>query len=189
MSLVKCPYCQQEIENDSFYCDQCGEALNTCPSGHGFKKGKICNECGSKLVAASASDSSKTMTTSTHNTTPQQVAVSSQNSPVAEKTIRPGINPVEPRTLVNSALNARLDLKDGGVIGRHAGEYTHVFGSHRQVSRTHARLQKNGTQWMIVDLDSTYGTFLNGNKLDPNTPVGFKIGDTISFDDLIFTVE
>jgi predicted RNA-binding Zn-ribbon protein involved in translation (DUF1610 family) len=189
MSIVKCPSCQQEIENDSFYCDQCGETLNICPSGHGFKKGKICNECGTTLIAASNSDSSKTMTASTFDTTPHQVTVSSPNSTDAEKTIRPGSAPVEPRTLVNSALGACLDLKDGGTIGRRTGEYTHVFGNQNYVSGTHARLQKSGNQWMIVDLASTNGTFLNGIQLAPNTPTVFRIGDTISFYDLHFNVE
>lgn len=36
----------------------------------------------------------------------------------------------------------------------------------RKVSRNHARLEKEGEGWVIVDLSSTNGTYVNGNKVD-----------------------
>ncbi len=209
MELVKCPFCGKEIENDSFYCDQCGEELKLCPSGHGLKKGKICNDCGTKLVEAKNAGNNNTpqidtatkaapVSTDTQagtTDTGAQPTNIGQQAPVAvpqpdavEKTIRPNAAPAEPKYLVSSTLNARLELINGALIGRKAGDYTQVFGSQGYVSGTHARLQKNAS-WEIVDLDSSNGTFLNGQKLAANQPAAFKVGDTIAFYDLKFIVE
>lgn len=161
--MVKCPFCDKEIESDSFYCDQCGQELKICSHGHGFKKGKICTECGTPLTEA---------------------------KDIASPDVNPDIQPIEPTFLVNTALNTRLHLSDGAVIGRRVGDYLHVFGSQGYVSGTHARLQRNGLGgWEIIDLDSTNGTFLNGVRLSPQQATPFKVGDTIAFYDLKFIVE
>jgi FOG: FHA domain len=209
MDLVKCPFCGKEIENDSFYCDQCGEELKICPRGHGFRKGKVCGECGVGLIEAknasngqAAPAEPKPATTQSSSPQPQptepQVSVQQpvsvqQSPPISQadspaKTVRPEVV-AEPKFLVSNALNARLDLKDGAIIGRRAGDYTHVFGNQGYVSGSHARLQKNMSgAWEIVDLDSSNGTFLNGQKLVANQPVAIKIGDTVAFYDLTFIV-
>ena len=209
MDLVKCPFCGIEIENDSFYCDQCGEELRICPSGHGFKKGKICNECGTKLVEAKSSAGNQTQADTKPQATtasapqattasvpqatiagqPPVADVPAQQPEAAEKTVRPTAAPIEPKCLVSSALNATLDLKDGAIIGRKAGDFVGVFANQGYISGTHARLQKNASGvWEVVDLDSSNGTFLNGQKLAANQPAAFKIGDTIAFYDVKFTV-
>lgn len=46
-------------------------------------------------------------------------------------------------------------------------------------SSHHARLVKYADQWMIQDLDSTNGTFHDGQKVSPNSPVAVKIGAPI----------
>lgn len=175
MELLECPFCDKEIESDSFYCDQCGQELRICSNGHGFKKGKICTECGKPLTAAKDTVSSA----QTQNNPLQQPAdshVSPQNK--------------NPEFLVNNTLNTRLQLLDGAVIGRRAGNYVHVFGSQHYVSGTHARLQRSSMgAWEIIDLDSTNGTFLNDVRLVPQRPTPFKTGDTIAFYDLKFIVE
>ncbi|GHT52769.1 hypothetical protein AGMMS49982_13870 [Bacteroidia bacterium] len=198
MELVKCPFCGKEIENDSFYCDQCGELLKVCPT-HGFKKGKICSDCGTKLVDATDADitvapSVTQQPVTQQPVTPPQSTIGgvppdfSQDA-AAEKTVRPTVA-AEPKQLVSQQLNARLELTNQAIIGRKAGNFTAVFGSQNYVSGTHARLQQSAAgTWEIVDLDSSNGTFLNGNKLVPNQPAAFKIGDVIAFYDLKFVVE
>ena len=115
-------------------------------------------------------------------------------SPVSsepEKTMRPGVSAVPlPVRLVCSAAGIRLGLGNGAVIGRRKGDYVSAFASQGYVSGTHACLQKNASgQWEIVDLDSTNGTFVNGNRLSPNVPVVFNIGDVIRIANLDFKVE
>ena len=205
MDLVKCPFCGKEIENDSFYCDQCGEEMKLCPT-HGFKKGKVCSDCGTKLVEAKNASTGQaqpvaaqvpppTIQNSNLQSPPQSTFAGQPSQPASqpspEATVRPGATaPAVPKYLVSNAINARLDLRNGAIIGRRAGDYIHVFGNQGYVSGTHARIQQNAAgTWEIVDLDSTNGTFLNGQKLFANQPATFKTGDTIAFYDLKFVVE
>ncbi len=57
-------------------------------------------------------------------------------------------------------------------------------GDEAGVSRRHARLIHEGGKWFIVDLDSTNGTYLNGNELTPKTRYELHDGDRISLGDL-----
>ena len=135
--LVSCPFCDKEIENDSYFCDQCGEKLKLCPKGHGFKKGKICSQCGRTLVEA-------------HTFI--------KESPV--------------RDVVKS------------------GDYIDTFCSLGYVSGTHAKLQKNSSgNWVIIDLNTTNGTFVNGKQIAPDNPVVINVGDEIALYDTKFIVE
>lgn len=50
--MIKCPYCKNEIPDDSRYCDQCGKAVMYCPECGVPKKGTECAACGETLVSA-----------------------------------------------------------------------------------------------------------------------------------------
>lgn len=196
--LAKCPHCNKEIESDSFYCDQCGEALKLCKNGHGFKKGKICSHCGNPLVEASKAsmESQKEKTienlnrenlteriSEKHNTEPSQ-------SNTSEKTIRNAKAKSEAEFFVGKNINAKLKLIDGAIVGRRTGDYISTFSSQGYVSGTHAKFQRNSNgKWEIVDLNSTNGTFVNGVHISPETPVVISIGDEISFYDTTFIIE
>lgn len=52
--MQTCPKCKLLIENDSWFCDQCGTELMVCPSCRTIKRGMTCNQCGTKLVTAKA---------------------------------------------------------------------------------------------------------------------------------------
>ncbi len=54
------------------------------------------------------------------------------------------------------------------------------------VSRHHAVLIKEGTQWLIDDLSSLNGTFINEVAVTPGKPVLLKDGDTIRCSHLSF---
>lgn len=45
-NLTTCPFCGADIEDDSLYCDQCGNELYACPSCGNLCKGKFCPKCG-----------------------------------------------------------------------------------------------------------------------------------------------
>lgn len=206
-TLVNCPKCRVEIESDSYYCDQCGVELYICPQCHVFGKGKRCTQCGQPLISAANQVVSPVRpSTSSVNSSASPVSPASSKAvapehsgpvPVSlvssepEETMRPGVSAVPlPVRLVCSAAGIRLGLGNGAVIGRRKGDYVSAFASQGYVSGTHARLQKNASgQWEIVDLDSTNGTFVNGNRLSPNVPVVFNIGDVIRIANLDFKVE
>ncbi|MBS1119556.1 MAG: protein serine phosphatase with GAF(s) sensor(s) [Deltaproteobacteria bacterium] len=70
----------------------------------------------------------------------------------------------------------RYKLADGEyVIGRRSD--CQIFVPDMRVSRQHARLWKNGEGWMLEDLGSNNGTFINGVRLQQST--GLKNDDEI----------
>jgi pSer/pThr/pTyr-binding forkhead associated (FHA) protein len=49
---------------------------------------------------------------------------------------------------------------------------------HHMLSRRHCRVIWTGTRWLLEDLGSTHGTFVNGDRLNGNV-VALVPGDTI----------
>ena len=54
------------------------------------------------------------------------------------------------------------------------------------ISRRHAKISLNGTKFFIVDIGtpntgSTYGTFINGDRILPHQPCELKDNDKITF--------
>lgn len=54
-----------------------------------------------------------------------------------------------------------------------------VISFNKMVSRFHCKVTNNGQQYMISDLQSANGTFVNGVRLQPNIPSPVKNGDVI----------
>lgn len=154
-------YCSQGHENPdgSMFCDQCGEALN-----------------GGAVAAP-------------------PVSVVDDYAPTEEATI-PGAGPVS----APAGIGARLVIKEDGaefplegksefLVGREDPvsniypdiDLTPHKGEEYGVSRMHAKLYAQGSQYMIEDLNSTNATYLNRQKLAPKTPTPIKDGDEVRF--------
>ncbi len=77
----------------------------------------------------------------------------------------------------------------GVVVGRHPSSSTVVFDE-ASISRSHARFYASDDEVFVEDLDSTNGTMVEGEKLEPNTP--HKIADgqkvTLGRHEFIFRV-
>jgi pSer/pThr/pTyr-binding forkhead associated (FHA) protein len=52
----------------------------------------------------------------------------------------------------------------------------------RRVSREHARVQRDGPRTVLIDLESTNGTFLNGERV--LAPTELRDGDTVAIGDV-----
>ena len=48
--MIICPICKEEIEDDSHFCDQCGEALLYCSKCGRVGVGRRCTYCGGMMV-------------------------------------------------------------------------------------------------------------------------------------------
>ncbi len=77
---------------------------------------------------------------------------------------------------------------DAVIIGR-AGKYTGIVpdislaqlgGWERGVSRLHAVIRRSGDNLFLIDLESTNGTFINGERITAGTLQQLRDGDTIS---------
>jgi hypothetical protein len=60
-------------------------------------------------------------------------------------------------------------------------DLTPYGGESGGVSRRHAVLQFEQEQWLVVDLDSTNATRVNGQRVTPHTPTPVRDGDTLRF--------
>jgi pSer/pThr/pTyr-binding forkhead associated (FHA) protein len=54
-------------------------------------------------------------------------------------------------------------------------------GLEHGVSRRHARIYTRDGTCFVEDLDSTNGTFLNGERITPYLPYAFHDGDSLTF--------
>ena len=64
-------------------------------------------------------------------------------------------------------------------IGREAG--SDVYINDVEVSRQHARLVSQFGDYNLEDLDSTNGTFVNGQRISAERPLEIRTGDDIMF--------
>jgi len=70
-------------------------------------------------------------------------------------------------------------------IGR--GDYNDIVLPDESVSTTHAKLQRREGVWVLVDLDSTNGTFIDGDPLKGEAPLA--PGATVRFGDVTTVFE
>ena len=74
--------------------------------------------------------------------------------------------------------------KDNIHFGKHPGNDICTSGYSMRVSRNHAAMNWDGEKWVISDLNSLYGTYVNGQRVDGNTALGVKSGDIIRIGDI-----
>jgi hypothetical protein len=83
----------------------------------------------------------------------------------------------------------KIELEDGELftIGRYdatVGRQQSNFEFERKtkaISRRHAAIKKQSESYSLIDLSSSAGTYLDGQKLPPNTPLELKNGARVSF--------
>lgn len=196
--MAICPKCNKQIDDDSYFCEHCGTKLYACPKCHiiGKGEGKRCGRCGSLLVEASSIGADTTPAPSTiPNVSPSQPANTNGNvkgngnfngnvnvngnagAPVV-------VDDIEdlgyiPGFLYCAAMNTRIKLFDGALIGRTQGEYASQLGTFNYISGRHAVLQMTPNGWTITDVGSTNGTKVNGIRATPNVPMPFRMGDIV----------
>lgn len=74
----------------------------------------------------------------------------------------------------------RFPLQGGGMgLGRDPARCVVVYPSGTPgVSAMHCQLINQGGSWAVMDMGSTYGTFVNGRKLQPSMPCPLRPGDS-----------
>ncbi len=70
------------------------------------------------------------------------------------------------------------------VFGRNVNSCNVLFSDDTKgISRMHCKVEVNGDAITITDLGSSYGTFVNGSKLQPYAPRKLNAGDTFYLGD------
>ncbi|MBQ8957072.1 MAG: FHA domain-containing protein [Bacteroidales bacterium] len=138
-------------------------------------RGRECPVCGSDLVPGR-----KYL-----NGNPPQPQSAEAPQPVHPARLAPQATatatPSEPTKMVGNGWT--LPLREGQ-FGRTSGIYPE-FASCKYVSGNHGRLERSGSNWMVIDNGSTNGTYINGLKLTPGVGVPLRIGDKL----IVATVE
>ena len=180
--MIICPTCREEIDGDSHFCDQCGQALLYCNQCGHVGIGRRCTRCGGLMVAPSDQNGSNNPAMSASLQAEITQGTLSGNSiagPLVQE--RPASSGVPVLTLANDSLNIRIVGINGAVIGRRKGPYTQFFEQHAYVSGVHAQLKyKSGSGWVITDKHSSNGTKVNQRSLQPDVDMALHNGDILT---------
>jgi len=210
MSSIKCPVktCGQDIDDDSLYCDQCGAPILICASCGRIGTGKRCIFDGNQMVVKSAAGSSpaaSSTVTITPPPNPAPVPASAPATPAPASVTAPAapapasVTAPASGATASSAAGTKIKLaaqskgivieaNAGDILGRTKGNFASVLGRLPQISGSHCQVLLSGGAWSIMDLGSTNGTFYNGAKLSPNSPVQVQNGGKIKIADVEFIV-
>ena len=92
-------------------------------------------------------------------------------------------------TYISGLRKGEVDLfaEDRITVGRAPDNRLVFSDSERRVSAHHAEIRRNGSQYIIRDLGSTNGTYLNGEPLRGPQPL--HAGDRIRIGDSEFSFE
>ncbi|MBQ9260959.1 MAG: FHA domain-containing protein [Prevotella sp.] len=180
--MIICPTCREEIDGDSHFCDQCGQALLYCNQCGHVGIGRRCTRCGGLMVAPSDQNGSNNPAMSASLQAEITQGTQSGNNiagPLVQE--RPASSGVPVLTLANDSLNIRIVGINGAVIGRRKGPYTQFFEQHAYVSGVHAQLKyKSGSGWVITDKHSSNGTKVNQRPLQPDVDMALHNGDILT---------
>ena len=173
--MIICPTCKEEIDNDSHFCDQCGQALLFCDRCGNVGVGRRCTKCGGMMVARS--NGSAEGVPGMSESLKMEMAVTGSLRGNQQQ----NGNGIPVLTLANDSLNIRIVGINGAIIGRRTGPYSHFFEKYPYVSGTHAQLKYAvNTGWCIVDKHSSNGTKLNQRNLQPDVDMSLNNGDVLT---------
>ena len=178
--MITCPFCKEEIEERSYYCDQCGQALSYCKSCGHVGSGRRCTYCGGIMQSAQEIEAAVQRTTMVESMTSASpvTSVSRSSIDISQSLVDPNV----PRlTLVSNQLNISIQGINGAIIGRRQGPYRQLFEKDMYVSGVHAQLfysQDNG--WCVMDKHSSNGTFINRKRLQTDVGMPLKNNDILS---------
>lgn len=166
-----CPECSADQMPGTMFCSECGSYLATSPdlyhSTPGADRPTIEMSSPSSAVASASAAGRPAGAPAEAGQLPRQVMFvilphGRRITLEMQNEIRIG------RADPESEINPELDLTD-------------VDGEELGVSRLHAIVHTTDKGVMLVDLDSTNGTLLNREQLEPHRPYRLQNGDTIQF--------
>ena len=181
--MIICPNCREEIEDDSPYCDQCGEALVYCVNCGRVGMGRRWTHCGGLMATVDELQNQKKAQQASirESSQPSLLPDNMTSHRVPDAAPMPTQTGVPTLTLYNPTLDIRMVGVNGAVIGRRQGPYAQLFEGNMYISGVHAQLiYRPDSGWCIIDKHSSNGTKLNQRDLQPDVPMTIKAGDIVT---------
>ncbi len=212
MAVTTCPQCGAPVIPGSIFCDDCGTDLRSsaqfsasqmnletaggvlagnepggqppgCPvCGHTNRSGAIfCENCGVRLASAPPASA------------PLPPAI--EPLPAFQPPIAASLKPATAYLYLPAGL-VRLDFPNGKsefIVGREdaiSGIFPEInlepYGAQEAgVSRRHLRLVNSSATWLVEDLNTVNGTFVNRQRLPGGQPVALHSGDELQLGKLV----
>jgi hypothetical protein len=153
----------------------------------------FCSECGANLLAGP----NRGEATAALSKTSSEFATVESTAPATIAAPLPSSSPSVALVVINSGRRIKLDGDQELLVGRkdnQRGIYPDVDlgldgGFDAGVSRRHAIITPRGSAFLIEDLASANGTFINGRRLKPQSPASLNSGDELKFGTLILRFE
>ena len=181
--MIICPACKEGIEDDSHFCDQCGQELSFCKQCGHVGLGRRCTRCGGLMVSRHEKaserqpDAGMSMSVSVSNVS----ASLSAGPSISISQVGPSRGGLPVLTLANDSLNIRIVAMNGAIIGRRKGPYIQFFEQHSYVSGVHAQLKyKSDSGWCVIDKHSSNGTRVNQRQIQPDVEMTLNNGDVLT---------
>jgi hypothetical protein len=159
--MVECPSCGRKYRPGTLFCTECGVYLST----GGLLRTEVLPEEG--------------------------LPVSRANPWGSNSVDEPGQGPMAPFRLKAISTGRLIELPPvaeayvGRVDAAHGifpeVDLTADGGLDGGVSRQHAKIHQQGSSYLVEDIGSANGTFLNGQRLVPYLPHMLKDGDELQF--------
>ena len=181
--MIICERCATENLNGSRHCDECGAALWLAGKSGGLslpgakKNGSEGSKDAAATVAKSVSPASSPLVSEVSEQQTAAPLVESGNRVHATLVIERGSSAGKQFPLNNQDANIGRWDADGGVF---PDVDLDSDDPEAKVSRRHARISLRDGKYVIEDLGSTNGTFVNrGHRLAPGDRQPLKDGDEI----------
>lgn len=194
--MTKCPFCFQDIPDDSLYCDQCGKQLQFCPNCHKPGAGKICGHCGTPMNAQ-PQQATPFNPFASHA---QQASPAPQQPPVSNpfakqpSAANPFVQQPKPQPITVSelwlsisALPAPFKVQPGD-FGRNLSPMNPNIAPFDTISGRHGVFQCKAGEWTFADVGSSNGTLHNGRLMAVNREETLRSGDTLQMGEALFKV-
>ena len=179
---MQCPSCKEQIDDDSRYCDHCGEQILICSECGRPGRGKCCIFDGKELVPAGSC-----VPQAPANPAPAGTVTP---TPAVQPAARSGITGADDKIKLTSQMyGIMIEARDGDIIGNKKGPFAGVFGRFKYISGTHCKIVRTAAGWHIQDTGSsgtgsTNGTFYNGIRLEPNRIYPIASNTTVKIADI-----
>lgn len=150
--MIICPACKEGIEDDSYFCDQCGQELSFCKQCGHVGLGRRCTRCGGLMVSRHEKAVERQPMASV-NVNVANVYAAQRVSAAPSVSVAPGVSAapgasagpsvaagpsisiaqagpshssLPALTLANDSLNIRIVAMNGAIIGRRKGPYVQL---------------------------------------------------------------